>query len=30
MAAGKVNDYTGAVAPLDDLPMAHWMLDDRR
>jgi len=29
MTAGQVSDYTGAAAPLDDLPPAQWMLDDR-
>jgi hypothetical protein len=29
MTAGQVSDYTGTAAPLDDLPPAQWMLDDR-
>lgn len=29
MTAGQVGDYTGAVALLDSLPKAQWMLTDR-
>ena len=29
MTAGQVSDYTGAVALLDDLPKAQWLLGDR-
>ena len=29
MTAGQVSDYTGAVALLDSLPKAQWMLADR-
>ncbi len=29
ITAGQVSDYAGAVAPLDDLPKAKWMLADR-
>ena len=29
MTAGQVNDYIGAVALLDDLPKAKWLLCDR-
>jgi len=29
MTAGQVSDYTGAVALLDDLPKAQWLLGNR-
>ncbi len=29
IAAGRISDYTGAAALLDDLPKAQWMLADR-
>ena len=29
MIAGKISDYTGAAALLDDLPKAKWLLGDR-
>lgn len=29
ITAGKIRGYTGAVALLDDLPKAQWMLADR-
>ncbi|GBR68980.1 hypothetical protein GKA01_26960 [Gluconobacter kanchanaburiensis NBRC 103587] len=29
MTAGQINDYTGASALLDSLPMAQWILADR-
>ena len=29
ITAGQVSDYSGAVALLDDLPKAQWMLADR-
>ncbi len=29
MTAGKVSDYIGAAAPLDELPEAQWLLADR-
>ncbi|WEQ50951.1 IS5 family transposase (plasmid) [Komagataeibacter oboediens] len=29
MTAGQISDYTGAVALLDSLPPAEWMLADR-
>lgn len=29
MTAGQVSDYTGAVALLDGLPKADWLLADR-
>jgi transposase len=29
MTAGQISDYTGAVALLDGLPPAEWMLADR-
>ncbi len=29
ITAGQVSDYIGAVALLDDLPKAQWMLADR-
>jgi transposase len=29
MTAGPVSDYTGAAAPLDELPKAQWLLGDR-
>jgi len=29
MTAGQVSDYTGAAAPLDDMPKAQWLLGDR-
>ncbi len=29
ITAGQVSDYTGAVALLDELPKAKWLLADR-
>ncbi len=29
MTAGKVSDYMGAAALLDDLPKAQWLLGER-
>jgi len=29
MTTGKVSNYTGAAALVDDLPNAQWMLADR-
>lgn len=29
LTAGQISDYTGAAAPLDDLPTAKWLLADR-
>lgn len=28
MTAGSVSDYSGADGLLDDLPKAHWLLED--
>jgi len=29
MSAGQVSDYTGALAMLDGLPAADWLIADR-
>ena len=29
MTAGRVSDYTGAAALLDEMPKAQWLLGDR-